>query len=139
MRVTRSLIEPTGRPYVFCPKCRTNVVWPERLSAEEKSGLAAQVRSSPSSGAKLAHMQFGLDLREAKALWSPTSSVSSRAIYQLKTDELQGTQFILIDKEYTPPLRDLKLRVNSRHMKPIDPSRPDDRENPPLIPYYRGN
>jgi hypothetical protein len=68
VRVTRSLIEPKGRPYVFCPKCRTNVVWPAHLSAEEKSGLAAEVRSSPSSGAKLGHMQFGLDLREAKAL-----------------------------------------------------------------------
>ena len=56
-----------------------------------------------------------------------------------KADELKNTQFILIDKEYTPPQRDLKLRVSSRHMKPNDPSKPIDRDNPPLITYYSGN
>jgi hypothetical protein len=95
-------------------------------------------------------VQVGAPLPELLIIDSPMKNISEREnreqfkgfynlIYQLKTDELQGTQFILIDKEYTPPPRDLKLRVNSRHMKPIDPSKPDDRENPPLIPYYRGN
>ena len=61
-------------------------------------------------------------------------------IYQLKADELKNTQFLLIDKEYTPPQRDVKLRVGNWHMKPNDPSKLDgDRENPPLIPYYYGN
>lgn len=63
-----SLIEPNGRLYIFCPKCRANVVWPASLSAEDRSEVAAEVRSSPLSGAKLAHTRFGLDLREAKAL-----------------------------------------------------------------------
>jgi len=40
--------------------------------------------------------------------------------------------FILIDKEYTPPPRETRLRVRSRHMKP------NDLQNPPLIPYYVG-
>mgnify|MGYP007135469993 CR=1 FL=1 len=39
------LIEPNGRPYVLCPKCKTNVVWPASLTAEEKSWLASEVRS----------------------------------------------------------------------------------------------
>jgi hypothetical protein len=63
-----SLIEPDGRPYVFCPRCKTNVAWPASLSAEEKSKIAAKVRASPLTGVKLAHVEFGLDLREAKAL-----------------------------------------------------------------------
>ncbi len=63
-----ALIEPHGHPYIFCPKCGMNVVWPASLTAEEKKMLAAEVRSDPLSGAKLAHIKFGLDLREAKAL-----------------------------------------------------------------------
>ena len=60
-------------------------------------------------------------------------------IYQLKASELIATQFILIDKEYTPPAQELTLSVFSRHMKPNDPSKPLDPETAPLIPYYLGS
>ena len=63
-----SLIEPHGRPYVFCTKCRANVVWPASLSVEEKSRIAGEVRADLLAGAKLVNGQFGLNLREAKAL-----------------------------------------------------------------------
>jgi hypothetical protein len=63
------LIEPKGRPYLFCGRCRTNVVWPASLSAEEKSRIAVEVRSNALCGVKLLHSQFGLDLPEAKVLW----------------------------------------------------------------------
>lgn len=95
-------------------------------------------------------VQVGAPLPEMLIIDSPMKNISEREnreqfegfynlIYQLKADELESTQFVLIDKEYTPPPGELKLRVNSRHMKPNDPSRADDRENPPLIPYYLGN
>jgi hypothetical protein len=61
-----SLIEPNGRPHIFCPKA--NVVWPASLPSEEKSRIAAEVRESPLAAVKLNHERFGLDLREAKAL-----------------------------------------------------------------------
>lgn len=51
---------------------------------------------------------------------------------ELKADELRGTQYILIDKEYTAPTRESGVRARQRHMKPGDP------KNPPLIPYYNG-
>jgi hypothetical protein len=63
-----ALIEPRGRPYVACPKCKANVVWPTGFSADEKRLLANVTRSSVFEGAQLAHRKFGLDLREAKAL-----------------------------------------------------------------------
>lgn len=53
-------------------------------------------------------------------------------LYQLAEDELKGTQFILIDKEFCPPDELIELGVNSRHM------RVDSKEEPPLIKYYRG-
>jgi hypothetical protein len=95
-------------------------------------------------------VEVGAPLPEMLIIDSPMKNISEREnreqfkgfynlIYQLKADELKNTQFILIDKEYTPPQRDLKLRVSNRHMKPNDPSKPGDRENPPLIPYYYGN
>jgi AAA domain len=95
-------------------------------------------------------VQVGAPLPEMMIIDSPMKNISEREnreqfkgfynlIYQLKADELKNTQFILIDKEYTPPRRDLKLRVSNRHMKPNDPSKPSDRENSPLIPYYYGN
>ncbi len=55
-------------PYVFCPKWKTNVVWPPSLSPEEKSKIAAEVRTSRLAAVKLNHERFGLNLREAKAL-----------------------------------------------------------------------
>jgi uncharacterized Zn finger protein (UPF0148 family) len=95
-------------------------------------------------------VQVGAPLPEMLIIDSPMKNISEREnreqfkgfynlIYQLKLDELSGTQFILIDKEYTAPPRELGLRVYNRHMKPNDPSKPNDRENPPLIPYYLGN
>ena len=54
-------------------------------------------------------------------------------LYELSTNELKATQIILIDKEFAAPSKGLDVTVMDRHMKPLDP------ENPPLIPYYRGN
>lgn len=95
-------------------------------------------------------VQVGAPLPEMLIIDSPMKNISEREnreqfkgfynlIYQLKADELSGTQFILIDKEYTAPPSGLGLRVDNRHMKPNDASKPNDRENPPLIPYYFGN
>ena len=95
-------------------------------------------------------VQVGAPLPEMLIIDSPMKNISEREnrdqfkgfynmIYQLKADELKDTQFILIDKEYMPPQRELGLRVRNRHMKPNNPLHPDDRENPPLIPYYYGN
>ena len=55
-----------------------------------------------------------------------------RMVYDLKATELAKTQIILIDKEYFPPPKNVRFRVESRHMRPMDEA------NPPLIPYYRG-
>jgi Zn finger protein HypA/HybF involved in hydrogenase expression len=63
-----SLIELNGRPYIFCPKCKANVVWPASLSSAEKSGIAAEVRENLLAAVKLNHERFSLNLREAKAL-----------------------------------------------------------------------
>src|SRR5262245_35849393 len=92
----------------------------------------------------------GAPLPEFLIIDSPMKNISEREnreqfkgfynmIYQLKASELIATQFILIDKEYTPPAQELKLSVFSRHMKPNDPSKPLDPETAPLIPYYLGN
>lgn len=89
-------------------------------------------------------VQVGAPLPEMLIIDSPMKNISEREnreqfkgfynlIYELKADELKNTQFILIDKEYTPPPRELKLRVQNRHMKPNDP------QYPALIPYYHGN
>ncbi|HRE62279.1 MAG TPA: hypothetical protein PKU77_00735 [Ferruginibacter sp.] len=51
-------------------------------------------------------------------------------IYDLASDELAQTQFILIDKEYLPPTDEQNLDFSSRHMAP------ESIEYPPLIPYY---
>jgi hypothetical protein len=88
-------------------------------------------------------VQVGAPLPEFLMIDSPMKNISEREnreqfksfynlVYDLKLGELQETQFILIDKEYTPPARESGLRVRNRHMKP------GDSENPPLIPYYRG-
>jgi hypothetical protein len=95
-------------------------------------------------------VKVGAPLPEILIIDSPMKNISEREnreqfegfynmIYQLKADELQTTQFILIDKEYTSPPDGLNLIVDSRHMKPNDPTKPNDREHPPLIPYYLGN
>jgi hypothetical protein len=88
-------------------------------------------------------VQVDAPLPELLIIDSPMKNISEREnreqfegfynlVYELKVTELSDTQFILIDKEYTPPAQGTKLRVQGRHMKP------DDVENPPLIPYYTG-
>jgi len=51
-------------------------------------------------------------------------------VYELAAGELEGTQFILIDKEMFPVPEGIEVTVCSRHMAP------GSRENPPLVPYY---
>jgi len=51
-------------------------------------------------------------------------------VYELAAGELQGTQFVLIDKEFFPVPEGLNLEVFSRHMAP------GSRDDSPLIPYY---
>ena len=53
-------------------------------------------------------------------------------IYELKSDELADTQLVLIDKEFSGPRNESDFSVFERHMRPNDP------DNPPLIPYYVG-
>ncbi len=53
-------------------------------------------------------------------------------IYDLLETELQGTQAVLIDKEFIARDETSVLNFTVRHMMP------DSEENPPLIPYYRG-
>jgi hypothetical protein len=55
-----------------------------------------------------------------------------RMIYELKAGELKEIQFVLIDKEFSPPPADVDFNLLERHM------RPGDKEHPPLIPYYNG-
>jgi hypothetical protein len=87
--------------------------------------------------------QLGAPLPGLLIIDSPMKNISEREnrdqfkgfydmVYELKADELRGTQIILIDKEYSPPPAGLGIEVRARHM------RPSDRENPPLIPYYDG-
>lgn len=51
-------------------------------------------------------------------------------VYELASTELQGTQFVLIDKEFFPVPDGMELEVRSRHMAPGSVT------DPPLIPYY---
>lgn len=53
-------------------------------------------------------------------------------LYDLCNSELNGTQFILIDKELCPPPQDFQPNFKERYMTP------DYDSNPPLIRYYRG-
>lgn len=52
-----------------------------------------------------------------------------RMLYRLAGSELQGTQFIVIDKELFAPASTDTFTFAERHMRPDDG---------PLIPYYRG-
>ena len=87
--------------------------------------------------------QLSAPLPELLIIDSPIKNISEREnreqfkgfydlVYELKANELSGTQIILIDKEYSPPPPRLGIEVCARHM------RPGDREHPPLIPYYDG-
>lgn len=75
---------------------------------------------------------------------TPTKNVSSiedpevisafyALVYELAAGELNKTQFIVIDNEFTPPASALKLEVMVRHITRGDP------ENPPLVPYLAEN
>jgi len=52
-------------------------------------------------------------------------------IYELVSNELVGTQIILIDKEHFDPSKQIFINMSIRHMKL------DEDQFPPLIPYYR--
>ena len=52
-------------------------------------------------------------------------------VYELLSKELNGTQVILIDKEFRPPPKDFSREMIERYMTPTDP------KNPPLIRYFR--
>lgn len=52
-------------------------------------------------------------------------------LYNLSQNELDNTQFIIVDKEFFKPQEDYRRTILFRHMKP------NSNNNPPLIPYYR--
>jgi hypothetical protein len=56
----------------------------------------------------------------------------NQMLYELSSHELEDTQFIVIDKEYTPPPHQLAIEVRERYMNPDDPA------NPPLLRRYSG-
>lgn len=62
------LIEPAGRPFIYCGKCRVDVVLPSNLSAEEAAKFAVIVRNDSLEGVLYAEQNLGLGPREAKAL-----------------------------------------------------------------------
>ncbi|MEQ9165467.1 MAG: hypothetical protein RLO12_04370 [Fulvivirga sp.] len=51
-------------------------------------------------------------------------------LYRLANNELADRQFIIVDKEYFKP--EIEMDISERYMTP------DEKENPPLISYYRG-
>lgn len=53
-------------------------------------------------------------------------------LHERAETELEGTRFIVINKESFRPKEGRFLKIQERHMKP------DDAENPPLIKNYRG-
>ena len=63
-----ALIEPNGRPYVVCETCSTNIVWPQSLSAADKTRIAKECRSGGLASIKLAMSEFGFNVREGKTL-----------------------------------------------------------------------
>ena len=82
-------------------------------------------------------------LPELLIIDSPMKNISEREnrdqfqgfydmLYEIKATELEKTQLILIDKEYSAPAASLGLNIAERHMRPNDPM------NPPLIPDYQG-
>ncbi len=85
-------------------------------------------------------VQVGALLPRLLIIDSPMKNISEREnreqfvgfhelLYELATSELRGIQFILIDKEFCAPPKDLKINLIKRHMTPEDP----------LISYYRGH
>jgi hypothetical protein len=85
----------------------------------------------------------GVPLPSLLILDSPMKNISEREnleqfvgfnqmLYELSSHELEDTQFIVIDKEYTPPPSHLAIEVSERYMNPDDPA------NPPLLRRYSG-
>lgn len=75
---------------------------------------------------------------------TPTKNVSSvenpevidaffRLVYELAAGELSGTQFVIIDNEFSPVPEGIELAISSRHLVNGDPN------NPPLVPYLVGD
>lgn len=56
-----------------------------------------------------------------------------KMLYELATEELEGTQFILIDKEICEKPSEIQLDMVTRYMTPSNP------DHPPLVSYYRGH
>jgi hypothetical protein len=56
-----------------------------------------------------------------------------KMLYDLKVEELQDTQIIMIDKEFCAPKKELGLEVHDRQM------RPGSKMHPPLIPWHDGH
>ncbi|MDP2268514.1 MAG: hypothetical protein Q8K46_05020, partial [Deltaproteobacteria bacterium] len=88
-------------------------------------------------------VEIGAMLPTLLIIDSPMKNISEREnreqfigffemLYDLCNAELEGTQFILIDKEVCWPPEDFQPSFQERHMKP------DDDNYPPLIRYYRG-
>jgi hypothetical protein len=62
------LIEPAGRPYIECPKCKACVVLPSASTEEQRIEFASIARTDPIEAIRHARDVFNLDIREAKAL-----------------------------------------------------------------------
>jgi hypothetical protein len=87
-------------------------------------------------------VEIGALLPSILIIDSPMKNISEREnkeqfehfhnlIYELVSDELAGTQFILIDKEHFDPVGGLFLNMSVRHMTLNEP------HFPPLVPYYK--
>jgi hypothetical protein len=60
-------------------------------------------------------------------------------LFELASDELKGTQFIVIDKEVFIPEGDYNFEFRARHMTPFETERDPKPDELPLIPYYKGH
>jgi hypothetical protein len=85
----------------------------------------------------------GVPLPSLLILDSPMKNISEREnreqflgfnqlLYELAFRELKGTQFIVIDKEFSPPSENIALDLTERYMNPDDP------EHQPLLRLYSG-
>ena len=63
-----TLNQSKGRPYINCPKCRQNVVWPASLSVEDKKAIAEEIRRDSVAGMRSVESKFDLDPRESKTI-----------------------------------------------------------------------
>jgi hypothetical protein len=62
------LIEPNGRPFVTCVRCRVSVVLPADEHAGNLPAFAALVRRDSVAAMRMAEQTFGMGPRESKAL-----------------------------------------------------------------------